>query len=172
MPEVWLSLGTNVGDREQNLERALFALRGVGTVTAVSPIYETKPWGVTDQPNFLNLCAAAITNLAPRPLLTTLKILERELGREPGLHWGPRIIDLDILFYNELIYHDEQLTIPHPLLAERAFVLVPLADIAPHLIHPQTNQTILELLAHVDRTDVKPHTQTLRLAKSIPEPGT
>ncbi len=157
MPKIWLSLGTNVGDREQNLERALLALGGVGTVTAISPMYETKAWGVVDQPDFLNLCAAATTNLAPLPLLTTLKIIERELGREPGLHWGPRLIDIDILFYNDLIYQDDRLTIPHPLLAERAFVLVPLADIAPQLIHPGTQQTVRELLKQVDQQAVQLH---------------
>ena len=158
MPQVWLSLGTNMGQREENLERALLALRAIGTVTAVSPIYETKPWGVLEQPNFLNLCAAATTNLAPRPLLTTLKIIERELGREPGLQWGPRLIDLDILFYDDLVYHDDHLTIPHPLLTERAFVLVPLADIAPQLIHPVTNQGLADLLRGVDASTVLPHT--------------
>jgi 2-amino-4-hydroxy-6-hydroxymethyldihydropteridine diphosphokinase len=155
MPQIWLSLGTNVGDREQNLERALLALQGVGTVTDVSPVYETKAWGITDQPDFLNLCAAATTNLTPRPLLTALKIIERELGREPGLHWGPRLIDIDILFYNDLVYQDDHLTIPHPLLADRAFVLAPLADIAPDLVHPNTNQTIHELLTQVDQKSVQ-----------------
>jgi len=155
MPQIWLSLGTNVGDREQNLERALLALPGVGVVTAVSPVYETKAWGMAGQPDFLNMCAAATTNLTPRPLLTALKIIERELGREPGLHWGPRLIDIDILFYNDLVYQDDQLTIPHPLLASRAFVLVPLADIAPELVHPNTNQTIHELLTQVDQKSVQ-----------------
>lgn len=164
MPSIWLSLGTNVGDRAQNLERALWALRAVGTVTAVSPVYETKPWGRVEQPDFLNMCAAALTDLAPLPLLTTLKIIERELGREPGLHWGPRLIDIDILFYNDLIYQDQQLTIPHPLIAERAFVLVPLADIAPNLVHPMTNQTITELLAQIDARGVLPYTQITSLA--------
>lgn len=158
MPQVWLGLGTNMGQREENLERALLALPAIGTITAVSPVYETKPWGVMEQPNFLNLCAAAITNLAPRPLLTTLKIIERELGREPGLQWGPRLIDLDILFYDDLVYHDDHLTIPHPLLTERAFVLVPLADIAPTLIHPVTSQSVAELLRQVDTSSVSAHT--------------
>ncbi|MBP8003128.1 MAG: 2-amino-4-hydroxy-6-hydroxymethyldihydropteridine diphosphokinase [Chloroflexi bacterium] len=157
MAQIWLSLGTNVGDKVQNLERALLALQGVGTVTAVSPVYETRPWGGVSQPDFLNVCAAASTDLAPRPLLTALKIIERELGREPGIHWGPRLIDLDILFYNDLIYHDDALTIPHPLLTERAFVLVPLADIASDLIHPHTNQMICEHLTQVDTSTVHPY---------------
>ena len=159
MPQVWLSLGTNMGRREENLERALLALSAIGTVTAVSPVYETKPWGILGQGDFLNVCAAATTNLAPRPLLTTLKIIERELGREPGLHWGPRLIDLDILFYDDLVYHDDHLSIPHPLLTERAFVLIPLADIAPRLVHPVTNQTMSELVRQVDTSSVLPHTQ-------------
>ncbi len=165
MPQTWLSLGTNLGDRAQNLERTLLALRAVGTVTAVSPIYETVPWGVTDQPEFLNLCAAATTTLAPRPLLTTLKIIERELGREPGLHWGPRLIDIDILFYDDLVYEDAQLIIPHPLVAARAFVLVPLSDIAPDLVHPVTQETVAAMLARVDSSGVRPHTQRLRASQ-------
>lgn len=163
MPNIWLSLGTNMGDRIQNLERALLALQAVGKVIAVSPVYETKAWGGVAQPDFLNLCAAATTDLAPRPLLTTLKIIERELGREPGVQWGPRLIDIDILFYNDLIYQDQQLTIPHPLLAERAFVLVPLADIASDLVHPMTNQSVMDLLEQVDTAGVSPYTQMVRL---------
>lgn len=159
MPQVWLSLGTNMGRREENLERALLALPAIGTVTAVSPVYETKPWGMLAQADFLNVCAAATTSLAPRPLLTTLKIIERELGREPGLPWGPRLIDLDILFYDDLVYHDDHLTIPHPLLAERAFVLVPLADIAPQLRHPITQQRVLDLLTQVDVSTVAPYSR-------------
>ncbi len=159
MPQVWLSLGTNMGRREENLERALLALPAIGTVTAVSPVYETKPWGMLAQADFLNVCAAATTSLAPRPLLTTLKIIERELGREPGLPWGPRLIDLDILFYDDLVYHDDHLTIPHPLLAERAFVLVPLADIAPQLRHPITQQRVLDLLTQVDVSTVVPYSR-------------
>ena len=159
MPQVWLSLGTNMGRREENLERALLALQAIGTVTAVSLVYETKPWGLLAQADFLNVCAAATTSLAPRPLLTTLKIIERELGREPGLPWGPRLIDLDILFYDDLVYHDDHLTIPHPLLAERAFVLVPLADIAPQLRHPITQQRVLDLLTRVDVSTVAPYSR-------------
>ncbi|MEW5986242.1 MAG: 2-amino-4-hydroxy-6-hydroxymethyldihydropteridine diphosphokinase [Chloroflexota bacterium] len=152
---IYLSLGTNMGDRLTHLRRAAQGLQSIVTVEAVSPIYETKPWGLADQPDFLNLCVAATTTLAPRPLLAALKNLEVQLGRRPGLRWGPRQIDIDILFYDDLIVQEEGLTIPHPHLAERAFVLAPLADIAPDLIDPQTGRTVRAMLANTDATQVK-----------------
>lgn len=146
-----------MGDRLTHLRRAAQGLHSIVTVEAVSPIYETKPWGLAGQPDFLNLCVAATTPLAPRPLLAALKNLEVQLGRRPGVRWGPRLIDIDILFYDDLILQEEELIIPHPRLAERAFVLMPLADLAPELIHPQTGRTIRAMSAGVDATLVKKH---------------
>jgi 2-amino-4-hydroxy-6-hydroxymethyldihydropteridine diphosphokinase len=150
MAIVYLGLGTNVGQRRQNLERAVAGLGEVMAITAVSPIYQTPPWGLTGQPDFLNLCLEATTTLAPLDLLHFTRQLERELGREKTVRWGPRLIDIDILFYDDLILRSEELTIPHPRMAERAFVLVPLADIAPDLVHPQTGQTVREMVTAVD----------------------
>jgi 2-amino-4-hydroxy-6-hydroxymethyldihydropteridine diphosphokinase len=162
MAIVYLGLGTNVGQRRQNLERAVAGLGEVMEITAVSPIYQTPPWGLTDQPDFLNLCLQAATSLSPFDLLHFTQELEKELGREKTVRWGPRLIDIDILFYDDEISHSEELTIPHPQIAQRAFVLVPLADIAPDLVHPQTGQTVREMVAQVDTSGVV----AIRLQKS------
>lgn len=151
---VYLGLGTNLGERVANLAQALAGLREVWEETAVSPIYETEPWGDTDQPAFLNLCAAGKTELTPLALLRFIKQLEKEIGRTPTRRWGPRLIDIDILFYDDLVLSSDRLTIPHKFVAERPFVLVPLATIAPDLIHPQTSQTVTQMLAQVDATSV------------------
>lgn len=114
------------------MRAAVEALRGLGEVVAVSSLYRTPPWGKTDQPEFVNAAVALDTSLAPRPLLHALKWLERELGRdESGERWGPRRIDFDILAYGDQRVNDGDLIIPHPHLPERAFALVPLAEIAP-----------------------------------------
>ncbi|MCA9932767.1 MAG: 2-amino-4-hydroxy-6-hydroxymethyldihydropteridine diphosphokinase [Ardenticatenaceae bacterium] len=154
MNQIYLGLGTNLGQREQNVKNALTGLAHFCTVTAVSPLYETLAWGVTSQPSFLNFCAAAQTNLAPHTLLTQLKQLEKTMGRTPTYRWGPRLIDIDILFYNDLILNDDRLTIPHPQLAERAFVLVPLAHIAASVRHPQTGKSVEEMVTAVDQSSV------------------
>ena len=151
---VFLGLGTNMGQREHHLEQAVAGLSPVMRVTAVSPIYETAPWGLEDQPAFLNLCLAGKTSLSPQKLLSTIQNLEEKLGRTPTVKWGPRLIDIDILLYEDFILQTDHLTIPHPLMTERAFVLVPLADIAPQVIHPVRNQTIRELATAVDATSV------------------
>lgn len=151
----WLALGTNLGDRRQNLRRAVRGLAKQMTIDRLSPIYETEPWGLTEQPRFLNLCLAGRTDLAPKPLLEAIKALEKALGRQERVRWGPRRIDIDILFYDDLILQEPGLTLPHPRLAERAFVLAPLADIAPDHRHPQTGQTVAEMLAAVDQAGVR-----------------
>jgi 2-amino-4-hydroxy-6-hydroxymethyldihydropteridine diphosphokinase len=120
-----------------------------------SPIYVTPPWGYTDQPDFLNQVIEVDTLLHPIPLLHKLKKIETEMGRETTFRNGPRIIDLDILFYGQEVYEGENLQIPHPRLQDRAFVLVPLNDIAPDFVHPVLNQSVHEMLAKVDSSGVK-----------------
>jgi len=154
---VYLALGTNLGDRMDNLRRAIAALSPSVKVTALSPVYETPPWGYADQPAFLNMALAGKTDLEPLALITFLKKLETELGREKTFRNGPRLIDMDILFYDDLVFNQDDLVIPHPRLHERAFVLVPLNDIAPDLMHPVLKRTIRDLLKEVDTKGVNFH---------------
>lgn len=155
MSLVYLSLGSNLSDRYGNLRRALSLLQEHVKITAVSPVFATAPWGDLDQPQFLNICAAAVTSLSPHDLLAVTQQIERALGRQPSRHWGPRLIDIDILFFDNQILQDEVLTIPHPHVAERAFVLAPLATIVPNLRHPQTGATVQEMLEQVDTSGVE-----------------
>jgi 2-amino-4-hydroxy-6-hydroxymethyldihydropteridine diphosphokinase len=157
MSIVYLALGTNLGDRPANLRAAMEALSPEIKVLAESKVYETPPWGYETQPAFLNMAVKCETALEPESLLKRLKQLEVQLGREQSFRWAPRLIDIDILFYNDLILESESLTIPHPRLHERAFVLVPLADIAPDFIHPVLKKTIKELLAGVNMDDIHPY---------------
>lgn len=152
---ILLGLGTNLGDRRQNLRRAIAGLKDRVTVTAVSPVYETEPWGIKEQPPYLNICLAGTTALTPHAFLEFAKTLESRMGRRPTVRWGPRLIDIDLLFYDDLVLQDDTLTVPHPRLTERAFVLAPLADIAPDLVHPQTGQTVADMLAAVDTTTAR-----------------
>jgi 2-amino-4-hydroxy-6-hydroxymethyldihydropteridine diphosphokinase len=151
---VIIALGTNLGDRPANLRAALAAFGPEITITAESAIYETEPWGYADQPAFLNMVVRAETDLSPPDLLTRLKGLESSLGRLPTFRNGPRQIDLDILFYDDLTLDTPPLVIPHPRLHERAFVLVPLADIAPGLVHPVLGLSVAQLVETVDRCGV------------------
>lgn len=157
MPDIYLSLGTNLGNRAANLAAAAAALTPAVHLMAVSPVYETAPWGYTDQPAFLNQALQAETTLPPLALLAYLKNIETALGRRPSFRYGPRQIDMDILFYDDLILETPTLRIPHPRLHERAFVLVPLADLAPNLPHPRLGKTIAELLENVDCSGVHPY---------------
>jgi len=156
---VFLALGTNLGDRPANLRAAIAALPPSIVVRQSSPVYETPPWGLTDQPAFLNMAVKAETRLEPAALLATLKRIEQELGRTPTVRWGPRVIDMDILFYDDLVIETPEATIPHPRLHERAFVLVPLAELAPDFVHPVLGKTVAEMLAECDTSGIKQYGQ-------------
>ena len=143
----YLGLGSNLGDRTEHLKKALASLCRTGEVRKVSSLYETEPLGVQDQPGFRNAVALLETTLTPRALLGELKRIEKELGRSPGgLRWGPRVIDVDILSYDDLIFTEEGLTIPHPEMERRRFVLEPLSEIAPGWVHPVSGKTVEVLL--------------------------
>lgn len=156
MTKIYIALGTNLGDRVANLRAAIESLVPDVKVLRESTIYETPPWGYTDQPAFLNMVVEAESSLRPGALLDYLKKREDELGRVKNFRYGPRHIDLDILFYDDLIYEDERLQIPHPRLHERAFVLVPLADLAADFVHPVLGREVKSLLSEVDSTKIHP----------------
>lgn len=146
MATVYIGIGSNLGDREENCLKALELLAGKNVlIKRRSAFYETEPWGVKDQPRFINMAVEAETDLPPRELLILLKDVERRLGRVEGARWGPRVIDLDILLYNGLVLKEPGLEIPHPLMHERDFVLAPLSEIAPDVIHPVLGKSIEEL---------------------------
>jgi 2-amino-4-hydroxy-6-hydroxymethyldihydropteridine diphosphokinase len=147
---VYLALGSNLDNRLANLRQALAALPPQMEVKAKSHVYKTPPWGYEDQPRFLNQVIKVITYLEPGPLLKHLKRLEVTLGRKASFQNGPRLIDIDILFYDDLILNTDSLIIPHPRLPERGFVLLPLMDIDPDLVHPANKKSVREMAALSD----------------------
>ena len=151
-----IGLGGNIGDPPRTMAAALQLIDGRRDtqVTAVSRLYRTPPWGVTDQPHFYNACAAVETQLSPRALLEVCLGIERHFKRERRERWGPRTLDLDVLDHAGETFHDEALTLPHPRIAERAFVLIPLVEIAPDF--QMGGETIGERIAGLDGTGIEP----------------
>jgi 2-amino-4-hydroxy-6-hydroxymethyldihydropteridine diphosphokinase len=147
-------LVSNLGDRKANLQAAIEGIEPVARLLAASPIYQTPPWGYFAQPDFLNQVIRVETDQSPSELLVYMKDLETRLGRTATVRYGPRTIDIDILFYDDLILDEPGLTIPHPRIQGRAFVLVPLADLAPDMLHPLEGKTISAMLEQVDRSEI------------------
>ncbi len=158
MPVAYIALGANLGDRAASLRAALERMEALGVVEAVSPFLDTEPVGYTAQPRFLNAVARLRTSLSPEALLRELLAIEAALGRVREVHWGPRTLDLDLLLYDDLVRDEPTLTVPHPRLHERRFVLAPLAALAPDLIHPTLNRSVSDLLNGLE--DDVPHEDT------------
>jgi GTP cyclohydrolase-4 len=150
---IYLALGSNLGDRMGNLASAVERLSQKVNIKKVSSVYETEPVYYKEQPLYLNAVLSALTELDPFELLRFAKSIESDLGRQPSFRNAPRLIDIDILFYSDRVVKTEELTIPHHRIAERAFVLVPLAEIAPRLVHPLLQKRVSELLAVVEGVD-------------------
>jgi 2-amino-4-hydroxy-6-hydroxymethyldihydropteridine diphosphokinase len=149
---VFIGLGSNLGDREALIRAALDELARLPQTTLVraSSLYDTEPVGDTDQPNFLNAVAEIDTDLQARQLLWNLQLIEKRLGRVRTHRWGPRTIDLDLLLYGELAIEEPDLRVPHPELTRRSFVLVPLVELDPALVHPETGETLIQHLARLN----------------------
>jgi GTP cyclohydrolase-4 len=150
---IYLALGSNLGDRRANLVDALSQLRQKVVIEQLSSVYETEPALVSDQPRFFNAALKGSTQLPPYDLLRFLKSIERRMGRENTIRYGPRPIDLDILVYGDLVLDDPDLSIPHPRITERPFVLIPLAEIAPDILLPGSNENVAQLARQVNGTD-------------------
>jgi 2-amino-4-hydroxy-6-hydroxymethyldihydropteridine diphosphokinase len=148
MHTIYIGIGSNIGDREKNCIQALELMQKNNIlIKKKSGMHETEPWGnVKDQPKFINMAIEADTDKAPEELLATLRNIEQLMGREHKTKWGPRVIDLDILLFDDLVLKKPDLEIPHPLMHKRDFVLAPLCEIAPDVIHPAIGKTIKGIL--------------------------
>ncbi len=157
--KAFIGLGSNLGDREANIRQALQQLEQLPETTIVrgSSLYDTEPVGLADQPNFLNGVVQIETHLAPRQLLWNLMLIERRLGRVRTQPWGPRVIDLDLLLYGDEVLDEDDLRVPHPLMTQRSFVMVPLVEIEALLVHPETNQTMLSILQRLGADPLVKH---------------
>lgn len=153
MPEiVYISIGSNLGDRKRNIKKAVELLADIGDVTKLSALYCTEPVGFEDQGEFLNAVIEMRTRRLPFELLYACQKIENQMGRSRDIRWGPRNIDIDILFYGDRVMNTEQLILPHPLMQDRRFVLVPLSEIAPDAYHPLLKKTAQQLLAECPDT--------------------
>ncbi len=153
---IFVSIGSNLGRREENCKHATERIDASCRVVRMSSLYETEPWGEKDQPLFVNRVVEIRTALSPFELLDLFKSIETDTGRTPSYRWGPRLIDLDILFYGDMVIDDNVLTIPHPLVHKRRFVLVPMVEIAPEFVHPVLKRNMSELLCSLeDRSKVR-----------------
>lgn len=161
---IYLALGSNLGDRRANLAAAIQRLRNAIEINSISSVYETEPVGYTEQPRFLNLALQGQTTLSPEALLAYVKSIEAALGRQHTFRNGPRPIDIDILFYDDIRHEQEHLTVPHPRLAERAFVLAPLAEIAPDVVDPVSGKSARLLLDAVSQDGVQKLESGLRIS--------
>lgn len=141
----YLALGTNIGSKKNTLNKAVKQLGDYSSLIVISPVYETKPWGYKDQENFFNMAVLVKTEYSPMDLLDLIKNLEENLGRKKRFINGPREIDIDIIFYDNLVFNELDLVIPHPRFSKRDFVLKPLIDINPSVIDPLTGKTVLDL---------------------------
>jgi GTP cyclohydrolase-4 len=153
--QVYLALGANLGDRQANMLQALQSIRTAASVESVSSFFETEPVGYLDQPDFLNMTCQVTTDLSPLELLHFLKQIERQMGRQSSFRNAPRPIDIDILLFDDLVLETPELTIPHPRMSERAFVLAPLVEIAPEVIHPVFKIPVTKLFQQVDQSGLK-----------------
>lgn len=154
MAKVYIGLGSNI-EPERHLPAAANLLREALGLLALSPVYRTPPWGLTEQSDFMNAVAAAETSLAPLELLDALRGIEARLNRERSLRWGPRTIDLDLLACGDRVLRHERLQLPHPRLHERAFTLKPLCDLAPGWVHPLLGRSAMDLLAALDQSGIE-----------------
>ena len=151
MPEVFFSIGSNLGNKEENCLRAIEALKAEGVkILRVSGMYYTKAWGYEEQPDFVNMAVEGKTEIPPMELLLRIKAIEKALGREETFRWGPRVVDIDILFYGDLVIDWPDLKVPHPYIPEREFVLLPMAEIAPDFVHPLLNKDMKTLLRELN----------------------
>jgi 2-amino-4-hydroxy-6-hydroxymethyldihydropteridine diphosphokinase len=152
MSVAYLSLGSNLGDRAANIRECISRLKGCGKVAGISSLYETEPMELLEQPWFVNCAVELETSLSPHELLACIQTIEADLGRNRVVDKGPRTIDVDILLYDELIVDEPALQIPHPAMNQRRFVLGPLSEIAPQVLHPRLDKSVAQMLAELRGT--------------------